>query len=120
METEVIRIIRKSNPKKPPRVYIAGPMRGIEKFNYPLFDKTAAMLRSLGLFVVNPTEVSALMGSSEEIDADKAMLERLFEADLALLKTCDAIALLPGWERSEGAKRELAAAIEAGLDVVRM
>ena len=120
MATEIVKIIRRSNPQKPPRVYIAGPMRGIEKFNYPLFDRTAEMLRSLGLFVVNPTEVSALMGTPDEIDRDPKFLARLFEADFALLKTCDAIAMLPGWERSAGARRELAAAIEAGLDVVRL
>lgn len=120
MATEVIGIIRKSNPQKPPRVYIAGPMRGYANFNYPMFERMAAMLRSLGLFVVNPTEISALMGTPEEIDGDGGMLERLFDADIALLKSCDVIALLPGWEKSVGARRELAAAIEAGLDVVRL
>ena len=120
MATEIVKIIRRSGTRKTPRVYLAGPMRGYDGFNYPLFERTAQNLRSLGLFVVNPTEVSALMGTPDEIDADKAMLERLFEADIALLKTCDAIALLPGWERSAGAKRELSAAIEAGLDIVRL
>jgi len=120
MATEIVKIIRRSETRKTPRVYLAGPMRGCERFNYPLFERTAANLRSQGFFVVNPTEVSALMGTPDEIDADAKILERLFEADIALLRTCDAIALLPGWERSAGAKRELTAAIEAGLDIVRL
>ena len=38
--------------------------------------------------------------------------------DLAILRRCDAILMLPGWERSPGAVVEHKAAIDAGIDVM--
>lgn len=44
--------------------------------------------------------------------------QSLIEADLAAVRSCDAIYLLKGWERSRGAKKELAEAIAHGLTVM--
>ena len=40
------------------RVYIAGPMSGIENSNFPAFHAAAAELRALGHEVVNPAELN--------------------------------------------------------------
>ena len=37
---------------------------------------------------------------------------------IEILKRCDAIALVDGWERSEGARGEYRVAQELGLDVI--
>jgi hypothetical protein len=39
------------------RVYLAGPMTGIDALNFPAFHKAAASLRASGYEVVNPAEV---------------------------------------------------------------
>ena len=99
------------------RIYVAGPMRGYDSYNYPLFYAVAEELRGAGAFVVNPAEVSELVGTADEIDSTPAILAHLMEADVSFLKTCDAVVLLPGWEWSEGARDELRAALSLGIRV---
>ena len=41
------------------------------------------------------------------------------DADLAAVRSCDAIYLLKGWESSRGAKKELAEAMAHGLKVMQ-
>ena len=100
-----------------PKVYIAGPMRGLPDFNYPRFNACAATLREIGWHVVNPAEIGAAYGTPEQINADPALLAAVVSAELHALKKCDAIFLLEGWNESVGAKQELAAALAAGLKV---
>ena len=113
----ILEYIEKNGRHTQVRVYIAGPMRGYENWNYPLFNRATAALRRSGAFVVNPVEISQFAGTPEEIERNPSLLFHLLEADIALLKTCDAIFLLPGWEESKGAKMELSAALDAGLRV---
>ena len=82
---------------KPIRIYIAGPMTGLPNLNFPAFHETAARLRSQGFEVVNPAE----------INPDHAMpWKECMRRDIAELVKCDAIYLLPGWEKSKGATLE--------------
>ena len=102
-----------------PKVYIAGPMRGLPDFNYPRFNACAATLREIGWHVVNPAEIGAYYGTPEQINADPALLAAVVSAELHALETCDAIFLLPGWEKSTGARQELAAALRYGLQILQ-
>lgn len=79
------------------RIYIAGPMTGVEGLNHAAFHAEAARLRDLGHEVVNPAEINP------NPDAEWTECMR---ADIAQLVTCDAIALLPGWGNSRGARLE--------------
>lgn len=79
------------------RVYIAGPMSGLPELNFPAFHAEAARYRAEGIEVVNPAEINA--------DPD-AGWHACMRADIRELVTCDAIAMLPGWERSKGASLE--------------
>lgn len=88
------------------RVYLAGPMTGLPDLNFPAFHAAARTLREHGLAVVNPAELNPDQSASWT-----ACMRR----DLAELVTCDAIALLPGWHRSRGAKLERLVAGELGL-----
>ncbi len=87
------------------RVYVSGPMTGLPGLNFPAFEAAATALRAKGYEVVSPHE------------DDKPGLEwhEYLRADLALLVTCDAIASLPGWEQSKGARLEHHVADELGL-----
>jgi hypothetical protein len=81
------------------KLYIAGPMSGYEDYNYPAFNEAQAKLERAGFEVLNP----ARQGYGLEY-ADYLALA------LADVFACDAIALLPGWERSPGAAAEVALA----------
>lgn len=100
-----------------PRIYIAGPMRGLPDFNYPAFNDYATVHRQVGWDVANPVEIGAGYGTPEQIDADPALLAAVMAAELHALETCDAIYLLNGWQNSEGARKELATAIAYGLKI---
>lgn len=88
------------------RVYIAGPMTGIEFLNFPAFHAAAATLRELGHTVVNPAELNP--------DPETSWLDCM-RRDIAELVTCDAVALLPGYDDSRGAMIEAALAMGLGL-----
>ena len=46
------------------KVYISGPMAGIENHNFPQFNALATKLRALGVDVVNPAELNPEPGKS--------------------------------------------------------
>lgn len=102
---------------KKPKIYIAGPMRGKHDFNYPAFRFWAKLHRDVGWEVENPAEIGAAFGTPEQINADTALLAAVVAAELHALETCDAIFLMGGWERSLGARKELAAALACGLKI---
>jgi hypothetical protein len=64
-------------------------MTGLPESNYPAFNAAAALWRAAGWEVDNPAEHFG--GDQTRSYADYV------ECDLAALKSCDAIALLPGW-----------------------
>lgn len=116
------------------RIYVAGKMTGMPDHNRKAFDTAAERLRARGHFVINPVDISQLFGNPEELeDSFKCLYEGMsqvrnctsriahavMEADLAAVRSCDAIYLLRGWETSRGAKKELAEAIRCGLHVMQ-
>ena len=90
------------------RIYISGPMSGIPEHNFPAFNAEAARLRSLGYDVVNPAEVNP--------DTSLTWHECLRE-DIKHLCDCDTLALIHGWENSQGAHLELNVAHRLGLKI---
>ena len=115
------------------RIYISGPMTGILDHNTHAFNAAASRLRKQGHFVINPAELSLTFGTAEEIansfeayykgaaqtypNGSFHLAQCVMDADLAAVRSCDAIYLLRGWESSRGAKKELAEAIKCGLEV---
>ncbi len=110
-------------------VYVAGPMRGIKDFNFPAFHMATQMLRSMGHTVFNPAERDEEthgkdVSKSETGDLRYAAqygfsLREALAADLSWIALhADAIAMLPGWENSKGAKAEKALAEALGLPVL--
>lgn len=92
------------------RVYLSGPMAGLPEHNFPAFHAHAAMLREQGYEVVNPAEIDI---------ADKTW-EGCLRTDLREMCTCEAIALMPGWEASKGANLELHVAHRLGMKVLHL
>ena len=89
------------------KIYIAGPMTGLPDFNFPAFRDAAARLRGMGYEVINPAELVPEPGTP--------WLECM-RIDIAALIHCDAICMLPGWEKSRGACLENA--IAKGLNML--
>jgi hypothetical protein len=92
------------------RVYIAGPMTGYVEHNFPAFHAAAARLREAGWEPINPAE-----NFGGRTDLPRGSYIR---ADAVLLAQCDAIAMLPGWQESRGAKQEYLFAHEVGMPVL--
>jgi hypothetical protein len=101
------------------RLYLAGPMSGIEQFNFPAFYEAAETLRAAGHDIVSPAEMDADDGideeamSSEDGDASKLSLTwaQLLARDVTIIgdetdDKIDGIVFLPGWIASRGARLE--------------
>ena len=91
------------------RIYLSGPMSGIPENNFPAFHMWAARLREDGYEVVSPAEIQ-----------EAESWELCLRADLREMCTCDAIALMPGWEGSKGANLELHVAHRIGMRVIHL
>lgn len=113
------------------RIYLAGPMTGIPHFNYPAFNAAAAELRAKGATVFNPAEHDINVYGKDISNPDgcavKAAADHGFDRRKALrddlnwiFENADAIALLPGWERSSGANAELALAKAIDLEIIHL
>lgn len=100
------------------KIYIAGPMRGYPQYNYPAFNAADEWLTLQGWEVKSPAKISETFGTPSAIDANPYLLERLMRYEIEVLKKCNAIYLLRGWERSVGAKAELAVALREGLEII--
>jgi hypothetical protein len=109
-----------------PGVYIAGPMRGIAGFNFAAFDEAADILKAIGYTVCNPAdrdrEAHGDIGWSYTTGDLDAVAEQGFSLREALAydtdwisKHADAVAVLPGWEASRGARAEVALAHALGI-----
>jgi hypothetical protein len=104
------------------KLYIAGPMRGYDDFNFPAFRKAAAELRAMGHEVFSPAEKDEELHHAEIFKGDAAIQETKaaaggFDLRKALLmdltyicSAADGIVLLIGWEKSKGACAESATA----------
>ena len=110
----------KEKLRKPyPSIYIAGPMKGLPDFNYPAFNEAADRLFKQGWLTANPVCIGGKYGTAEELANSPTLLAEAVSKELAILADCDAIYLLPGWEDSQGARKELQLALLLGLVVVQ-
>lgn len=106
-------------------IYLAGPMSGIEDFNYPAFRAAAADLREKGYEVTNPVEVDEKSGVTGILSQSYGLIDAKGWQDclrrdiMALLNNeVDGIVVLPGWEESKGAALEVHVARAMGLPIL--
>ena len=92
------------------KLYISGKMSGLpENRIRHRFNEAAEYLRNEGHVPVNP----AVM-----LDDPGLEYEEYMDIDFKMLEHCDGIYMLRGWEKSIGARREIAKAIRLGLQVM--
>ena len=100
-------------------------MRGVKAFNAPAFNAADDALQAAGHTTFNPARVDEangfdLMGydGTEDLTSIGFNLRDVLGADLAwIAEHADGVAVLPGWEKSMGAKAEVATADALGLPV---
>ena len=114
------------------KVYLAGPMSNVPYFNFPTFHEGAKRLREKGYEVFSPAECdqdrggdfwkNCPTGSHEELaktNTPQINYKDCMRIDLNwILDNADAIALLPGWHNSKGAKAEKALADCLNLETI--
>jgi len=115
-------------------IYIAGPMTGYPLFNFPAFDKERDRWIERNFTVFNPADHDRkLLGKTsswmpEESDSNgpwkswaipgAPSLRQMLGADLAwIAEHATDIVMLPGWEKSNGAKAEWSLAVALGLKI---
>ena len=110
------------------KIYIAGPMRNIPNFNFPAFHRAAVRLRALGHEVFNPAERDEAVygpgigksttGYIQDAAQKGFSLREALEGDTRwICRSATAIALLPGWIGSRGARAERALGLALGLPI---
>lgn len=92
------------------KVYISGPMSFRPDHNFEALDAAAAYLRSLGAEVVNPADLDR----NERREGWENCLRR----DIQYLVGCDAVAVLPEYETSRGARLETHVAHELRMPIL--
>ncbi len=85
-------------------------MTGVKDHNFPAFDAAAKHIRTRGHDVINPAEF-------EPAFPDMTW-EDFLRRDLKYLLECEAVAVLPGWEKSKGASLEAHVAQALGMPVL--
>lgn len=99
-------------------IYIAGPMTGIEDYNYDEFINAARDIRKLRLHPVHTANLRLHPVHTANTPRNKPY-SWYMEIALSLLGHSDAIYLLPGWQESEGVtKYELPEAIRAKIPIL--
>lgn len=100
------------------KLYLAGPMTGIPSFNIPMFDRVAAVLRSQGYDIVSPAELddpeiraislASPDGAIATLNTHGQTWGDFLARDVKLLADdgIEGVVVLPGWERSNGARLE--------------
>ena len=71
-------------------IYIAGPIRGVEKYWEP-FEDMEDELSALGYIPLSPSRLPSGMSNEQHMRICFAMID-----------AADAVIFLPGWEHSEG------------------
>jgi len=92
--------------KKTVKIFIAGPMRGYENYNFKKFDFVQKLLEDKGYSVVNPARISRKF-KEKDVNSDIAVYNKMVDMQQEAEKTCNAILLLDGWQWSEGARLEV-------------
>ncbi|EJP3174606.1 DUF4406 domain-containing protein [Salmonella enterica] len=85
-------------------VFICGPMTGHENYNRDAFTRKEKELIARGATVLSPAMLP-----------DGLEHEQYLTITRGMIRVSDVICLLPGWENSEGAKREVVYAMKRNI-----
>jgi hypothetical protein len=96
-------------------IYVSGKMTGVHCFNFKNFFYWQVVLERSGYRVINPAEIDCLRMLNEGWVYSPDKWEEIIAEDCELIKSkADAVFVMDGYITSEGAHKEIAAAIESG------
>lgn len=98
-----------------PYAYIAGPMSGIEDYNFPKFNEVADKLIQAGYIVENPAETDISdefpdyfeVHNEDDWTVESSAYQLYLKKSFRKLLSCNHLVLLEGWQDSRGARCEL-------------
>ena len=101
-------------------VYVAGPYRSKDQWgvaaNIQIAERHSMYLIRQGYAVFTPHKNTAHYEYYE--DGETITWETWLEIDMCVLKRCDIIYMIPGWEKSRGSVAELEEAKRLGLEII--
>lgn len=92
------------------RAYLSGPITGKENYK-EAFRRAQSALLEKGYAVINPAELDGVLN-------DCFTYEEIMDVCLDLLRQCDYIVQLPGWQESRGCNIEWGYAKGADLIIL--
>lgn len=92
------------------RLYLSGPITGVPNY-MDIFNRAEAVLVGAGYQVVNPANMCYVLNS-------EASHEDYMRVDMEMLRMCDVLVQLPGWEKSIGCNREYGMALERDMVIL--
>lgn len=98
--------------KKKLSVYIAGPIRGMDKLNIDEFRFVEKLLKDKGYIVIVPHDLFEGIDTADYTQAD------YMKVCLQVVRKADCVCFLDGWKDSPGSRDEMEAAIESAVKVV--
>ncbi len=109
--TTVSTLTQNLKPLKKMTIYIAGPMRGYQQWNFPEFHRVAAEIEQAGHVPIDPALIDEMLGFSPRMHPDSeltsAFIRKVILRDLHLIADeADALVMLGGWLGSKGAVAE--------------
>lgn len=99
------------------KVYIAGPMRGYENYNFTAFDNMRDQLAETGVTPVSPADLDRELVKKTGRTIDQLTPEECMEGDIKAISDCDAIMVLNGWVSSKGCRVEIAYATYRSIPI---
>lgn len=85
-------------------------MRGYKDWNFPLFDRAERIWKEGGHQPFSPAQMDRVLGYDPAHPITPEHIRHVINLDLQCVLAADAVAVLPGWERSKGACVEVALA----------
>ena len=93
------------------KIYIAGPIYGPTDYE-ERFEEAERAIQRKGHEAINPVHIRSVI---ETVGANAIRYDKLMNICKALVDACDAIYMMPGWQRSNGARQEHDEAVNKGL-----
>lgn len=92
-------------------IYLSGPISNNPGF-VRAFQAAERKMQIAGYIVINPADLRHVL------PLQAMSYEQIMDFDFALVRSSDAICMLPGWEHSNGCNRELGYAQALGKQVI--